>query len=566
MKGAPPDVFNGERSQTSKFMLQFQIWWMVNNRAEAMINPFQWITLCLSFIRGKRVDKWVEEKINQLRRAVVRDPMARIPPTHADTDERLWHAFGTDFRNAFQDTAAEENTYEALKSLTIKDNQIDEYITHFEVLIPKAGWQQQEKGSINIFFNGLTKNIQRKILSIYAVLPVTLDEWQAAARQVVQRNRLIDVKIGPRKPREHKPNQRWVQNQEGKFYRRSHDPDAMDIDSADIDPTDIKLASDEGERKPPVRCYYCDNLGHIRADCCKYKAAQKDKPDTETKVQATDQRNMKPERTRRVLPTCPQEVLMAHIRSMRTEDLDDFLDHILPQSIESLLDRPETTIYVRTIEADTAYAERTKAMCIEITLSSVPRVAEERALLDSGASENLISEETWKTLRTKAFTLPKPVAIYNLDGTENAQGRISQYCWLRVRQGDKGYTMRFFIAEMEKDHLILGHSFFSVFNPEIDWKKKKITGPAIDISTIGFRPAQELLRKTQLRALRVCGRRPRSGEMVYYRRVVTNQEEPYQWQKKQARVAIQRLPKEHWKVFHQEKQSPKRKGNRKIPL
>jgi hypothetical protein len=40
MKGAPPDVFNEEWSQTNKFMLQFQIWWMVNNRAEVMINPF----------------------------------------------------------------------------------------------------------------------------------------------------------------------------------------------------------------------------------------------------------------------------------------------------------------------------------------------------------------------------------------------------------------------------------------------------------------------------------------------------------------------------------------------
>jgi hypothetical protein len=90
---------------------------------------------------------------------VVGDPTAGIPPTYADTDERLWHAFEVDFQNAFQDTAAEENAYEALKSLTIKDNQIDEYIAHFEVLIAKAGWQQQEKGSIDIFFNGLTKNV-----------------------------------------------------------------------------------------------------------------------------------------------------------------------------------------------------------------------------------------------------------------------------------------------------------------------------------------------------------------------------------------------------------------------
>jgi hypothetical protein len=162
--------------------------------------------------------------------------------------------------------------------------------------------------------------------------------------------------------------------------------------------------------------------------------------------------------------------------------------------------------------------------------------------------------------------LPKPVAIYNLDGMENVQVRINQYCWLKVRQGDKEYTMRFFIAEMGKDHLILGHPFFSIVNPEINWKKKRVTGPAIDILMIWFSTAQGLLRKTQLQALRVCERRPRSRETIYYRRVITNQEEPYQWQKKQARVAIQRLPKEHWKVFHQEKQSPKRKGNRKIPL
>ena len=205
--------------------------------------------------------------------------------------------------------------------------------------------QQQEKSSIDIFLNGLTKNEQSKILSIYTVLPVTLDEWQAAARQVVQRNRLTNVKIGPWKPKEHKPNQRWVQNQEGKIYRRSHDLDTMDIDPVDINPTDIELASDEGERKPPVRCYYYDNLGHIRANCHKYKAAQKDKPDMEAEVRATNQRNTEAGRTWRVLPTHHQESLMAHIRSMRMEDRDNFLDHILTQGIENLPGHPETAIY-----------------------------------------------------------------------------------------------------------------------------------------------------------------------------------------------------------------------------
>jgi hypothetical protein len=210
-------------------------------------------------------------------------------------------------------------------------------------------------------------------------------------------------------------------------------------------------------------------------------------------------------------------------------------------------------------------AERTKAMHIGIMLSSVPQVAEEQVLLDSGASKNLINEESWRTLGTKAFTLPKPVSIYNLDGMENVQGRISQYCWLKVRQGDKEYMMRFFLTKMGKVHLILGHPFLSIFNPEINWQKWQIIGPAIDISMIGFNAAQGLLRQTQLQALRVYRRQPRSGETIYYRRVIATQEEPYLWQKEQAKAAIRRLPKEHWKVFYQEKQPPRRKGNKKVP-
>ena len=131
---------------------------------------------------------------------MVEDPIAGIPPTYADTGERLWHAFRADFRNTFQDTAAEENAYAALKVLAMKDDQIGKYITHFKVLLAKAWWQCHEKGSIDMFFNGLTKNVQRRILSVYSILPTTLDEWQSAARQIVQQHRLINAKIGPYKP------------------------------------------------------------------------------------------------------------------------------------------------------------------------------------------------------------------------------------------------------------------------------------------------------------------------------------------------------------------------------
>ena len=330
MKGQPPTIFDGKRTKTDQFMTEFQLWWMINSRAEVMSNPFQRIALCLSFIRGEKVDKWVEEKINQLRRAVIGDPTQGIPPTHADTDERLWNAFGADFRAAFQDTAAEENAYAALKSLNMKDDQIDEYIAHFEVLLAKAGWQRHEKGSIDIFFNGLTKTVQRKILSLYAILPVTLDEWQAAARQVVQRYRLMDVKVGPYKPREtQRTFWRAGRNPKGQF-KKSHDPDAMIVDTTEID------VSATDTKKPPVICYFCNNTGHIKSNCRKYKAAQekeKDKP-LKTKVRATTVEEEGKKETDEVPPAYNPETLMAHIKSMKIEDRDSFLDRLLVQDTE----------------------------------------------------------------------------------------------------------------------------------------------------------------------------------------------------------------------------------------
>jgi hypothetical protein len=66
MKGQSPTIFDRNRSKTNLFMMQFQLWWMINSMAEAMINLFQQVALCLSFIRGEQVDNWVKEKINQL--------------------------------------------------------------------------------------------------------------------------------------------------------------------------------------------------------------------------------------------------------------------------------------------------------------------------------------------------------------------------------------------------------------------------------------------------------------------------------------------------------------------
>ena len=71
---------------------------------------------------------------------VIGDPVQGIPPTHLPNDEALWNNFRVDFRQVYQDTAAEENAYADLKNLRMAKDRIDVYIAHFKVLLVRAGW------------------------------------------------------------------------------------------------------------------------------------------------------------------------------------------------------------------------------------------------------------------------------------------------------------------------------------------------------------------------------------------------------------------------------------------
>ena len=113
---------------------------------------------------------------------------------------------------------------------------------------------------------------------------------------------------------------------------------------------------------------------------------------------------------------------MVHINRLRIEDRYDFMKHLF--GLETS-DHAKDTAYLRAMKVHTTYARRTKAIHADFKLLTMQQVTEERTLLDSGASKNLINKETWKTLRTRMFTLPKPITVYNVDGTENRQGKVT---------------------------------------------------------------------------------------------------------------------------------------------
>jgi hypothetical protein len=78
-------------------------------------------------------------------------------------------------------------------------------------------------------------------------------------------------------------------------------------------------------------------------------------------------------------------------------------------------------------------------------------MADEKALLDSGATENFVDETTWQQLGIGHKELEKPITVTNVDGMENKKGKITHYCWLRIQKGTRDKLQRFFITNLGQD-------------------------------------------------------------------------------------------------------------------
>jgi len=67
LKGNPPPIFNGDRNMTCKFLLNWDLWAVVNQLNDTMKKPFSRIVAMLSYMDGTWVDAWKEEQLGKLK-------------------------------------------------------------------------------------------------------------------------------------------------------------------------------------------------------------------------------------------------------------------------------------------------------------------------------------------------------------------------------------------------------------------------------------------------------------------------------------------------------------------
>jgi hypothetical protein len=181
LKGRVPDTFDGDRTKTQTFMNAFDLFWMTNEDNAAMKLPYRCCTFFLGLLQGPKVEDWVVEQAKELQSKTSRrsDPIAK-------NDEDLWEDLKQAFENNYAHTGQLEEARANLTKLKMDGNLIDDYISSFENLLSRGEIPRSEVGAIEKFKDGLKYGILATILR-RDTWPITIDEWEEAARREVRR-------------------------------------------------------------------------------------------------------------------------------------------------------------------------------------------------------------------------------------------------------------------------------------------------------------------------------------------------------------------------------------------
>ena len=125
------------------------------------------------------------------------------------------------------------------------------------------------------------------------------------------------------------------------------------------------------------------------------------------------------------------------------------------------------------------YIARNKSIKTQVLLFTDCGQAEEKALLDSGATENFIHPKLVLKHKLKKSPLPKPRTVRNINGTTNQMGKITHTVEMLVQHNDQINRHAFLVAAIGEDDLILSYPFFESANPQVDWTNGLLKGNVV---------------------------------------------------------------------------------------
>jgi hypothetical protein len=117
-----------------------------------------------------------------------------------------------------------------------------------------------------------------------------------------------------------------------------------------------------------------------------------------------------------------------------------------------------------------SFNHRDITLTIEISpVRHARRFMKMKALLDSGANTIYIDKAYAQKMKLPLTLLADPIPVYNVDGTRNAAGSITHCAEIIIQFQEHREKVTAEVTDLGKNQMILGYTWLSHHNPEIDW-------------------------------------------------------------------------------------------------
>jgi len=136
---------------------------------------------------------------------------------------------------------------------------------------------------------------------------------------------------------------------------------------------------------------------------------------------------------------------------------------------------------------------------VEIGTTDTSELYSVEALLDSGVTESLIDRDFVRSKGMNTQTLSHNILVFNVDGSPNEAGQISEVVDVVLRYKTHSERMLLAISGLGKQSLILGYDWLKDHNPRIDWEKGEVEMTHCPLRCEGGRA----LQKEQTRQKRI---------------------------------------------------------------
>jgi predicted aspartyl protease len=149
------------------------------------------------------------------------------------------------------------------------------------------------------------------------------------------------------------------------------------------------------------------------------------------------------------------------------------------------------------------------SLVVEVEIESTDTAVKRRtqALIDCGATGCFIDIEWAKLNNIPTCPLTNPIPVYNVDGTANDAGMITDITNVVLRYDNHSEHTQLAVTHLGKQSMILGYNWLRNHNPEINWQTKevKMSRCPHQCSTCQVEDKREAtIRKSTTRQINAC--------------------------------------------------------------